>query len=118
MQFGLANGKATKTLTARDLLPEQKVWIGVTDEGLVSRTHDDKQPRQSGNDAPRWLVSAGDDGLLRLWPLTSGDRTGQYTAAMSRLARGAWPPRHPGGDGHGFPGGAVRADAEADGRGR
>lgn len=53
-----ANGKATKTLTARDLLPEQKVWIGVTEEGLVSRTHDDKQPRQSGNDAPRWLVKA------------------------------------------------------------
>jgi DNA gyrase subunit A len=53
-----ANGKASKTLTARDLLPEQKVWIGVTEEGLVSRTHDDKQPRQSGNDAPRWLVKA------------------------------------------------------------
>ena len=53
-----ANGKASKTLTARDLLPEQQVWIGVTDEGLVSRTHDDKQPRQSGNDAPRWLVKA------------------------------------------------------------
>ena len=53
-----ANGKATKTLTARDLLPEQQIWIGVTDEGLVSRTHDDKQPRQSGNDAPRWLVRA------------------------------------------------------------
>jgi DNA gyrase subunit A len=52
------NGQAAKTLTARDLLPEQKVWIGVTDEGLVSRTHDDKQPRQSGNDAPRWLVKA------------------------------------------------------------
>ena len=53
-----ANGKASKTLTARDLLPEQQVWIGVTEEGLVSRTHDDKQPRQSGNDAPRWLVKA------------------------------------------------------------
>jgi DNA gyrase subunit A len=53
-----ANGQAAKTLTARDLMPEQQVWIGVTDEGLVSRTHDDKQPRQSGNDAPRWLVKA------------------------------------------------------------
>jgi DNA gyrase subunit A len=53
-----ANGKAAKTLTARDLLPEQQVWIGVTDEGLVSRTHDDKQPKHSGNDAPRWLVKA------------------------------------------------------------
>ena len=54
-----ANGKAAaKTLTARDLLPDQQIWIGVTEDGLVSRTHDDKQPRQSGNDAPRWLVKA------------------------------------------------------------
>jgi DNA gyrase subunit A len=52
------NGQAAKTLTARDLLPKQQVWIGVTDEGLVSRTHDDKQPKHSGNDAPRWLVKA------------------------------------------------------------
>jgi DNA gyrase subunit A len=54
-----ANGKAAaKSLTARDLLPQQQIWIGVTEDGLVSRTHDDKQPRQSGNDAPRWLVKA------------------------------------------------------------
>ena len=53
-----ANGQAAKTLTARDLMPEQQIWIGVTDEGLVSRTHDDKQPKHSGNDAPRWLVKA------------------------------------------------------------
>jgi len=52
------NGKAAKALTARDLLPEQQVWIGVTEDGLVSRTHDDKQPKHSGNDAPRWLVKA------------------------------------------------------------
>ncbi len=49
--------KAGKTLTAREL-PHQAVWIGVTDDGLVSRTHDDKQPRHSGNDAPRFLVKA------------------------------------------------------------
>ncbi|HEX9838913.1 MAG TPA: DNA gyrase subunit A [Anaerolineales bacterium] len=54
-----ANGKGeTKTLTTRDLLPQQQVWIGVTEDGLVSRTHDDKQPKHSGNDAPRWLVHA------------------------------------------------------------
>jgi DNA gyrase subunit A len=53
-----ANGKAAKTLTARDLLPEQQMWIGVTEDGLVSRTIDDKQPKHSGNDAPRWLVKA------------------------------------------------------------
>ncbi len=52
------DGKTAKSLTARDLLPDQQVWIGVTDEGLVSRTHDDKQPKHSGNDAPRWLVKA------------------------------------------------------------
>ena len=52
------DGKAAKTLTARDLLPQQQVWIGVTEDGLVSRTHDDKQPKHSGNDAPRWLVKA------------------------------------------------------------
>jgi len=52
------DGKPAKSLTARDLLPDQQVWIGVTDEGLVSRTHDDKQPKHSGHDAPRWLVKA------------------------------------------------------------
>jgi len=52
------DGKSsTKSLTARDL-PDQQVWVGVTDDGLVSRTHDDKQPKHSGNDAPRWLVKA------------------------------------------------------------
>jgi len=49
--------KGSKALTSRDL-PQQSVWVGVTDEGLVSRTHDDKQPKHSGNDAPRFLVKA------------------------------------------------------------
>ncbi|MDO8752341.1 MAG: DNA gyrase subunit A, partial [Anaerolineales bacterium] len=52
-----AGAKAGKTLTAREL-PHQAVWIGVTEDGLVSRTHDDKQPKHSGNDAPRFLVKA------------------------------------------------------------
>src|SRR5215217_7886747 len=51
-------GQSSKTLTARDLMPQQQVWVGVTDDGLVSRTVDDKQPKHSGNDAPRWLVKA------------------------------------------------------------
>jgi len=51
------DGRPAKSLTARDL-PDQQVWIGVTDEGQVSRTVDDKQPKHSGNDAPRWLVKA------------------------------------------------------------
>jgi DNA gyrase subunit A len=51
------DGKPSKSLTARDL-PQQQVWIGVTDDGLVSRTADEKEPKHSGNDAPRWLVKA------------------------------------------------------------
>ncbi len=50
--------KGRKALTSTDLLPEQTVWIGVTADGLVARTHDDKPPRHSGNDAPRFLVKA------------------------------------------------------------
>ncbi len=52
------NGKGAKSLTTHDLMPKQTVWIGVTSDGVVSRTRDDKEPRHSGNDAPRWLVRA------------------------------------------------------------
>jgi DNA gyrase subunit A len=50
--------KGAKALTTRDLLPKQSVWVGVTADGVVARTHDEKEPRHSGNDAPRWLVKA------------------------------------------------------------
>jgi len=52
------NGKAAKSMTASDMLPQQQIWVGVTDDGLVSRTADEKEPKHSGNDAPRWLVKA------------------------------------------------------------
>ncbi len=48
----------SSALTASDLLPEQMVYVGVTAEGIVARTHEDKPPCHSGNDAPRWLVRA------------------------------------------------------------
>ncbi len=51
-------GKTAKTLSSRDLIPQQSVWIGVTAEGIAARTHDEKPPRHSGHDAPRWLVKA------------------------------------------------------------
>ena len=43
-------------LTIGDLAPEKTAWLVVTAEGLVSRTLEDKLPRQSGNDAPAWLL--------------------------------------------------------------
>jgi DNA gyrase subunit A len=62
----LRKGKAAKSLTASDLLPEQTVWVGVTADGLASRTRDEKTPRPSGNDAPRWLVKASTTDTLYL----------------------------------------------------
>jgi DNA gyrase subunit A len=59
-------GKAAQPMTARDLLPEQTVWVGVTVDGLASRTRDDKSPRPSGNEAPRWLVKASTTDTLYL----------------------------------------------------
>ncbi len=63
----LKGGKQkSAALTATDLLPEQMVYVGITAEGIVARTHDDKPPRHSGNDAPRWLVRASTTDTLYL----------------------------------------------------
>ena len=59
--------KAKKApLTTAELVREQVVWIGMTTEGLVSRTHDDKPPRLSGTEAPRLLVKANATDTLYL----------------------------------------------------
>ncbi len=63
----LKGGRQKSTaLTTSDLLPEQMVYVGITAEGIVARTHDDKPPRHSGNDAPRWLVRASTTDTLYL----------------------------------------------------
>ncbi len=62
----LKKGKAAKLLTASDLIPEQITWVGVTADGMIARTHDDKQPKHSGHDAPRWLVKASTSDTLYL----------------------------------------------------
>jgi len=59
--------KTARPLTAGDLMPEQDVWVGVTADGLASRTRDDKKaPRPSGYEAPRWLVKASTTDTLYL----------------------------------------------------
>jgi DNA gyrase subunit A len=55
MKKGGKKGSATADADHRGT---QSVWITVNAEGVVARTHDDKQPRHSGHDAPRWLVKA------------------------------------------------------------
>ncbi len=54
----LRQEKAEKLLTVTDLLPDQTVWVGVTADGRIARTPDDKEPRHAGPEAPRWLVRA------------------------------------------------------------
>jgi len=43
-------------LTTQDVIPSENVWVSVTSDGMVFRTHEDEQPRQSGKNAPRWLL--------------------------------------------------------------
>jgi DNA gyrase subunit A len=50
--------KSARALTAADLGSKKSVWVGVTTDAIVARTPDDKPPRPSGHDAPRWLVKA------------------------------------------------------------
>lgn len=59
-------GEQKALLTSADLLPEKTVWVGVTREGLVSRTRDTKSPRPSGKEAPNWLVKVSTNDTLYL----------------------------------------------------
>ncbi len=43
-------------LTMRDLIEDKTVWLTITEDGLVALTSDDKLPRQSGSEAPTWLL--------------------------------------------------------------
>ena len=59
--------KAKKApLTAAELVREQVVWIGMTAEGMLARTRDDKPPRLSGSEAPKLLVKANATDTLYL----------------------------------------------------
>ncbi len=59
--------KAKKApLTAAELVVEQVVWIGMTADGMLSRTRDDKPPRLSGAEAPKLLVKANATDTLYL----------------------------------------------------
>jgi DNA gyrase subunit A len=63
----LKGRKAKKApLTAAELVKEQVVWIGMTADGTLARTHDDRPPRLSGSDAPKLLVKANATDTLYL----------------------------------------------------
>ncbi len=65
--INLKEGKEKKSvLTTTQMLPDQVVWVGLSVDGLLSRTHDEKPPRLSGSDAPRLLVRANSTDTLYL----------------------------------------------------
>ena len=53
-------------LTSAELVKEQVVWIGMTADGTIARTRDDKPPRLSGSEAPKLLVKANATDTLYL----------------------------------------------------
>ncbi len=61
-------GRRTKKvpLTTAELVKDQVIWIGMTVDGTLARTHDDKPPRLSGSEAPRLLVRASTTDTLYL----------------------------------------------------
>ena len=57
---------AASMMTAAETIPDKDVWISVTNEGLISRSLEDSLPRQSGREAPAWLVRANTRDTLYL----------------------------------------------------
>lgn len=49
-----------------DLAPERDIWVMVSSDGRIARTLEDKLPRQSGSEAPRWLLRANTHDTLYL----------------------------------------------------
>ena len=62
----LRSRKHKAPLTTDELVKQEVVWIGMTPEGTLARTHDDKPPRLSGSEAPRLLVKANATDTLYL----------------------------------------------------
>lgn len=52
----LTGGKESAPVRISELTPAEDRWIMVSSDGVIARTIEDKLPRQSGTDAPKWLV--------------------------------------------------------------
>lgn len=47
---------AREMLTTTDLTPARGVWVGVTLDGAIARTHGDELPPQTGREVPRFVL--------------------------------------------------------------
>jgi DNA gyrase subunit A len=62
----LEGGKETAPVRMTDLTPEKEVWVMASPEGQIARTPNKKSPRQSGTEAPRWLLKVNTKDTLYL----------------------------------------------------
>jgi DNA gyrase subunit A len=62
----LKEGSETIPVRMTDLTPSEMTWVMISTDGLISRTLEDKLPRQSGSDAPGWLLHANSIDTLYL----------------------------------------------------
>jgi DNA gyrase subunit A len=58
-----AEAKGTAALQAA-IAPDHRVWVSVTNEGLIARSLTDKAPRASGTSAPRHVLQANTRDVL------------------------------------------------------
>ncbi len=63
----------------------------VTDEDLIRLEHGSKVHAAAATSDGRWLLTAGDDGRVRIWPLQAGDLIARACARVRRnLTRQEW----------------------------
>jgi DNA gyrase subunit A len=65
----IVEGSKGDAVTVSELLPDEEVWITLTESGLLSRTFNDEQPKVTTavKDPPRLMISAGVSETLYLF---------------------------------------------------
>jgi len=81
----IIDGKAADTTRISDFLPDEEVWVVLTEGGKLSRTFDDQLPKvtQSIKDPPRYMLKASAGDILYV---VASDGTGA-TVAVHQLER-------------------------------
>jgi len=59
-------GKEAAPVRMTELAPDEMSWLMVSTDDHISRTMEDKLPKQSGNDAPKWLLHVNSRDTLYL----------------------------------------------------
>jgi DNA gyrase subunit A len=62
----LESGQETIPVRMTDLTPDEMTWVMVSTDGLIARTQEEKMPRQSGSEAPGWLLRVNSRDTLYL----------------------------------------------------